>query len=87
VEQDQGEDMKKFTYFISSASFLVIATTFVVMMMPIKARAATCEAICRTGTLTCSGTTCYASDYWGCASTGSGNNSKTCDQFDFENLV
>lgn len=79
--------MKRFTYFVSSASLLTIAATFVVMMLPMKAQAATCTALCRTGTLTCSGTSCTASDYGSCVSTGPGGEYKTCEQFDFEHLI
>lgn len=78
--------MRKSVCFTSSISLLAIVAAFIVLLLPIKAQAATCTATCRTGTMSCSGTTCYASDYGMCVSTGPGGSSKTCDQFDLENL-
>jgi len=61
-------------------SVTLFLATWVVLITPVTAYAATCTAECRTGSVSCDGTECSAEDFKGCKWISGGREyEKKCD--------
>lgn len=69
----------------ASCLTLFVASAWL-LLTPIKAFAATCTAECKYQSVTCSGSWCNATDYWGCKYTDADGEEKTkrCDATELE---
>jgi len=66
-------------------SVALFVASLIVLITPVTAYAATCTALCRTGSVSCTGDECSATDGVGCKYTSGGKEyQKKCDVADEE---